>query len=44
MPAILVEVGFLSNPAEASLLAQPEHQQALASAIATGIDAFLRDQ
>ena len=44
MPAILVEIGFLSNPAEASRLAQPEHQQALARAIATGIDAFLRDQ
>jgi N-acetylmuramoyl-L-alanine amidase len=41
MPAILVEVGFLSNRTEASRLAQPEHQQALARAIATGIDAFL---
>jgi N-acetylmuramoyl-L-alanine amidase len=44
MPAILVEVGFLSNPAEAGRLATAEHQQALASAIATGIDAFLREQ
>jgi N-acetylmuramoyl-L-alanine amidase len=44
MPAILVEVGFLSNPAEAGRLASAEHQQALASAIATGIDAFLREQ
>jgi N-acetylmuramoyl-L-alanine amidase len=44
MPAILVEVGFLSNPAEASRLASPEHQQALAGAIATGIEAFLRDR
>ncbi len=44
MPAILVEVGFLSNTAEASRLASPEHQQALAGAIATGIDAFLRDR
>ena len=42
MPAILVEVGFLSNPAEAKRLATPEHQQALAGAIAQGIDAFLR--
>ncbi len=41
MPAILVEVGFLSNRTEASRLAQPDHQQALARAIATGIDAFL---
>jgi N-acetylmuramoyl-L-alanine amidase len=44
MPAILVEVGFLSNPAEAKRLATPEHQQALARAIADGIDAFLRDR
>ena len=44
MPAILVEVGFLSNPAEAGRLTSAEHQQALASAIATGIDAFLREQ
>lgn len=43
MPAILVEVGFLSNPAEASRLASAEHQQALARAIATGIEAFLRE-
>jgi N-acetylmuramoyl-L-alanine amidase len=42
MPAILVEVGFLSNPSEASRLAQPEHQQELARAIATGIEAFFR--
>ena len=44
MPAILVEIGFLSNPAEADRLTSPEHQQALAGAIATGIDAFLRDR
>ncbi len=44
MPAILVEVGFLSNPGEAGRLGTAEHQQALARAIATGIDAYLRDQ
>ena len=42
MPAILVEVGFLSNPSEASRLGEPDHQQALARAIATGIEAFFR--
>ncbi len=42
MPAILVEVGFLSNPSEADRLAEPEHQQALARAIAMGIEEFLR--
>jgi len=44
MPAILVEVGFLSNPAESVRLGSAEHQQALARAIATGIDAYLRNQ
>jgi len=43
MPAILVEVGFLSNPTEASRLGSAEHQQALARAIATGIEAFFRE-
>jgi N-acetylmuramoyl-L-alanine amidase len=44
MPAILVEVGFLSNPAEASRLAEAEHQQALAQTVATGVEAFLRER
>ena len=44
MPAILVEVGFLSNPSESTRLGSAEHQQALARAIATGIDAYLRAQ
>jgi N-acetylmuramoyl-L-alanine amidase len=42
MPAILVEVGFLSNSTEADRLAQPEHQQKLAEAIAAGIEDFVR--
>jgi N-acetylmuramoyl-L-alanine amidase len=42
MPAILVEVGFLSNPSEAQRLTQPDSQQALAEAIAAGIEDFLR--
>ena len=42
MPAILVEVGFLSNPSEAERLTQPDSQQALADAIAAGIEDFLR--
>ena len=41
MPAILVEVGFLSNPAEAERLTQPESQQQLAEAVAAGIEDFL---
>jgi N-acetylmuramoyl-L-alanine amidase len=41
MPAILVEVGFLSNSSEADRLAQPDHQQRVAEAIASGIEEFL---
>ena len=44
MPAILVEVGFLSNPAEASTLQSDDHQQQLAEAIGAGIDDFVRSQ
>jgi len=41
MPAALVEVGFLSNPGEAELLAQPDYQQKVAEALASGIEDFL---
>lgn len=41
MPAVLVEVGFLSNSSEADRLAQPDHQQKLAEAIAAGIEDFV---
>jgi N-acetylmuramoyl-L-alanine amidase len=41
MPAILVEVGFLSNPSEAQRLTQPESQQQIAEALAAGIEDFL---
>lgn len=44
MPAVLVEVGFLSNAEEREQLASPEHQQALADAIALGIGDFLVGQ
>lgn len=41
MPAALVEVGFLSNPSQAELLAQPTRQEELARAIADGIEDFV---
>jgi N-acetylmuramoyl-L-alanine amidase len=44
MPAILVEIGFLSNPAEAKQLESAEHQQRLAEALALGIDDFVRSR
>jgi N-acetylmuramoyl-L-alanine amidase len=41
MPAILVEVGFLSNPSEANRLTQPDSQQQIAESLAAGIEDFL---
>lgn len=40
-PAILVEVGFVSNPEEGKRLSDPAYQQLLAGAIADGAKAFL---
>ncbi len=42
MPAVMVEVGFLSNPKEAHRLADPGYQDQLAQALAAGIAQFLR--
>ena len=42
MPAVLVEVGFLSNPDEATMLRDPSHQQGVAEAIAQGVADFVR--
>lgn len=36
-PAVLVECGFLSNPSEAALLLDPNHQNRLADAIADAV-------
>ncbi len=41
MPAALIEVAFISNPAEEKLLADASFQQQAASAIARGIAKFL---
>lgn len=37
MPAVIVEVGFISNPEEAKLLADPDYQAKVAYAIYVGI-------
>lgn len=42
MPSILVEGGFLSNPAEAQVLARPEVRQLIAEGVAAGLDRYLR--
>jgi N-acetylmuramoyl-L-alanine amidase len=40
-PSVLVELGYLSNPAEAKLLADPRYQDRLAAALADGLAAHL---
>ena len=40
MPSALVEIGFISHPQEAKLLAKEKHQQRVAEALAAGIREF----
>jgi N-acetylmuramoyl-L-alanine amidase len=40
MPAVLLELGFLSHPEEARRLRSPEYQERIAAAIAEGVRAF----
>lgn len=40
MPAVLLEIGFMSNPQEEQTLINPAFQQKIAQAIVTGIDQF----
>ncbi|MBE3577503.1 MAG: N-acetylmuramoyl-L-alanine amidase [Limnochordales bacterium] len=42
MPAVIVEVGFLSNPQEAARLADPNYRQRLAEAIFSGLIRYYR--
>ncbi len=41
VPAVLVETGFLSNPAEARRLKTPAYQQRVANGLANGVGAFI---
>ncbi|MFC2049330.1 N-acetylmuramoyl-L-alanine amidase [Chlamydiota bacterium] len=41
MPAILIEAGFLSNPAERARIHDHKYRRSLAQGIAQGIDAYL---
>ena len=41
MPAVLVEIGFGTNPSEASYISDPRRQEELADAIADGALAYL---
>lgn len=40
-PGVLVEVGFMTNPKEEALLANPEYQEKLAQGIANGLIAYI---
>ena len=42
MPAVLVEVGYVSNQAEATRLGSAEYRQAAAGSIARGVIAYIR--
>ena len=42
MPAVLLELGFVTNPNEARLLSQPAYQQKIALAMTEGIMNYLR--
>lgn len=44
VPAVVIEVGFLSHPEEESLLQQSEYQGRVAQAIANGILSFIAEQ
>ena len=41
MPAVLVECGFLSNPAEAARIAVPAYQERIADGIAAAVVRYL---
>jgi N-acetylmuramoyl-L-alanine amidase len=43
MPAVLVEVGFISNPQEAALLGSASFQDKIAYSLAESVDSFFRD-
>ncbi|UFP93672.1 N-acetylmuramoyl-L-alanine amidase [Gloeobacter morelensis] len=42
VPAVLLEVGFLTNPEERAQLQQPEYQELIADAIAQGLQDYAR--
>lgn len=44
IPSILVETGFISNPAEANLLRSDSHKKKLARQIASALATFIRQQ
>jgi len=43
MPAVLLEVGFISHESESALLRTPEYQERIAAAVADGVAVFRRE-
>jgi N-acetylmuramoyl-L-alanine amidase len=43
MPAVLLEVGFISSPVESERLLAKEYQERIAAAVAEGVSAFRRE-
>ena len=43
-PAVLIEVAFISNPAEEKNLLKPDYQDRISRAIFNGLSKFLRLQ
>lgn len=41
MPSVLVECGFLSNPAEEALLLDPLYQHKIGQALADGLETYI---
>lgn len=41
MPSVLIEIGYNSNPIESSRLMEKKYQDAIATGIANGVDAFV---
>ena len=42
MPAVLIEMGYISHPDEGKLLGKNEYQNAMANGIANGVDAYFQ--